>query len=96
MTVGFGVKRFGHPACSPYVSAIYNSTPKPYSNCSGLHMGGCQNYGPFLGPDYHTAPIISGTPNGAIILTTAQYEGIGLRILLYSKPHKVGNRIKAK
>ena len=22
------------------------------------HMGGCQNYGPFLGPYYNTAPII--------------------------------------
>ena len=22
------------------------------------HMGGCQNYGPILGPDYNTAPII--------------------------------------
>ena len=23
-----------------------------------LHIGGCQNYGPFLGPCYNTAPII--------------------------------------
>ena len=23
-----------------------------------LYMGGCQNYGPFLGPYYNTAPII--------------------------------------
>ena len=25
---------------------------------SCTHMGGCQNYGPFLGPQFHTAPII--------------------------------------
>ena len=24
----------------------------------GFQMGGCQNYGPFLGPYYDTAPII--------------------------------------
>ena len=24
----------------------------------GSYMGGCQNYGPFLGPYYHTAPNI--------------------------------------
>ena len=28
----------------------------------GIYMGGCQNYGPFLGPYYNTAPIILGTP----------------------------------
>ena len=26
-------------------------------------MGGCQNYGPFLGPYYSTAPINLGYPN---------------------------------
>ena len=26
-----------------------------------IYMGGCQNYGPVLGPYYNTAPIISGT-----------------------------------
>ena len=25
---------------------------------SGFHRGGCQNYGPFLGPYFHMAPII--------------------------------------
>ena len=35
-----------------------------------LHMGSCQNYGPFLGPDYNTAPIIYGTQKGTLILTT--------------------------
>ena len=33
-------------------------------------MGGCQNDGPFLGPQYNTAPSISGTKKGTIILTT--------------------------
>ena len=35
-----------------------------------VDMGGCQNYGPFLGPYYNTAPIIQGTQNGTLILTT--------------------------
>ena len=30
-------------------------------------MGGCQNYGPFLGPYYNTAPNIQGTQKGTII-----------------------------
>ena len=33
-------------------------------------MGGCQNYGPFLGPYYNTAPIIEGIQKGTLILTT--------------------------
>ena len=33
-------------------------------------MGGCPNYGPFLGPYYGTAPNIQGTQKGTIILTT--------------------------
>ena len=33
-------------------------------------MGGCQNYGPLLGPYYNTAPNIQGTQKGTIILTT--------------------------
>ena len=28
---------------------------------SHIHMAGCQNYGPFLGPYCNTAPNISGT-----------------------------------
>ena len=31
-------------------------------------MGGCQNYGPFLDPNYNTAPKIWGTQKGTIIL----------------------------
>ena len=35
-----------------------------------LYMGSCQNYGPFLGLYYNTAPIIYGTQKGTLILTT--------------------------
>ena len=38
-------------------------------------MGGCQNYGPFLGPYYSTAPSILGTQKGTIILTTTHVLG---------------------
>ena len=38
-------------------------------------MGGCQNYGPFLGPWYNTAPRVWGTQKGTIILTTTHTQG---------------------
>ena len=38
------------------------------------HMGGCQNYGPFLGPYYNTAPTIYGTQKETIILTTTHMK----------------------
>ena len=46
-------------------------------------MGGCQNYGPFLGPYYNTAPIISGAQKGTLILTTThmfevRFWGVGI------------------
>ena len=59
-------------------------------------MGGCQYYGPLLGPYYNTAPNIQGTQKGTLILTTihmltvawassrdveAQFSG-GVRILV--------------
>ena len=34
-------------------------------------MGGCQNYGPFLGTLHIRCGIIIGIPKGTIILTTA-------------------------
>ena len=43
---------------------------KTTSNEWARHMGGCQNYGPFLDPYYNTAPNIQGTQKGTIILTT--------------------------
>ena len=33
-------------------------------------MGGCQNYGPFLGTLNNRCRILIGTPKGAIFLTT--------------------------
>ena len=49
-------------------------------------MGGCQNYGPFSGPYYNTAPIIWGTQKGTLILTThmvgyfrVEFLGLGFR-----------------
>ena len=35
-------------------------------------MGGSQNYGPFWGPEYSTAPTIWGAQKGTPILTTTQ------------------------
>ena len=40
-------------------------------------MGGCQIYGPFLDPYYHTAPNIEGTQNGIIILATTHMGMVG-------------------
>ena len=37
-----------------------------------IHVGDCQNYGPFLGPYYNTGPHTGpnlGDPKGTIILT---------------------------
>ena len=39
-----------------------------------LKVGGCQNYGAFLGPYYNTALIIWGTQQGTLILTTTHVE----------------------
>ena len=38
------------------------------------HMGGCQNYGPFLGTLNIRGRIIIGTQKGTIILTTTHIE----------------------
>ena len=35
-----------------------------------VHVGSCQNYGPFLGTLNNRCRIIIGTPKGTIILTT--------------------------
>ena len=39
-------------------------------NCGNSSMGGCQNYGPFLGTLNIRGRIIIGTQKGTIILTT--------------------------
>ena len=43
-------------------------------------MGGCQKYGPFLGPYYNTAPNIQGTQRGTIILTTTHMFLVGYKL----------------
>ena len=40
-------------------------------------MGGCQNYGPFLGTLNIRGRIIIGTQKGTMILTTTHMEGGG-------------------
>ena len=46
------------------------------TKCAHTHnyVGGCQNYGPSLGPYYSTAPSIWGTQKGTFILTTTHKE----------------------
>ena len=44
-------------------------------------MGGCQNLGPFLNPDYNTAPNFQGAPKGIIILSTTHIGIQGLKAL---------------
>ena len=39
-------------------------------SCAVCIWCGCQSYGPFLDPQYNTAPHIQGTPKGIISLTT--------------------------
>ena len=43
----------------------------------GGPLGGCQNYGPLLDPDYNTALNIKGTQKGTRILTTTHVYGRG-------------------
>ena len=43
---------------------------------SRLHMGGCQNCGPFLGTSHNTAPSIWGTQKGTIVLTPTHISDI--------------------
>ena len=54
-------------ALSPFLAPVAVLIPKALNPNSGLkgqqkHVGGCQNYGPFLGPYYNTAPNILGYP----------------------------------
>ena len=43
-------------------------------NSIGNYMGGCQNYGPFLGTLINSCRIIIGTQKGTIILTTTHIK----------------------
>ena len=45
------------------------------------YMGGCQNYGPLLGPLNTRCRIVVGTQKGTIVLTTSQmciFEGLAM------------------
>ena len=57
---------------TPTVGAwILTKTVVPYSNIAIVcYMGGCQNYGPLLGPLNNMCRIILRTHQGTIILTT--------------------------
>ena len=49
-------------------------------------MGGCQNYGPFLGTLNIRGRIMKGTQKGTIILTTTHMDGcIGMYKLISGK-----------
>ena len=48
----------------------------------GLNMGGCQNYGPLLGP-LNTNPIVLRTQKGTIILTTTHMSTVDSNKLQY-------------
>ena len=47
-----------------------------------MYVGGCQNYGPFWDPYYNTAPNISGTQKGTIILTTTHVMTVVMMIVM--------------
>ena len=46
-------------------------------------MGGCQNYGPFLGTLNMRCRIIVGTPKGTIILTTTHTYRVDIGLYIY-------------
>ena len=58
------------PETSPKVLSLQLDTLNPVPKPRHSYMNGCQNYGPFLDPDYNTTPNIWGTQRGSIILTT--------------------------
>ena len=58
--------------CGVIRSTIIGST---YRALGPRHVGGCQNYGPFLDPYYNTAPNIKGTQERTINLTTTLVSG---------------------
>ena len=51
-----GPSRHGIPLYRNQLSSRYSKMSSPY--WTKMHMGGCQNCGPFLGPYYSTAPNI--------------------------------------
>ena len=59
------------------------------------YMGGCQNYGPFLGTLNIRGRIITGTPKGTIILTTTHIH-IHICAVPPRKPTLYLNRAQAR
>ena len=51
-----------------------------------IHMGGCQNYGPFLGTLNNRCRIIVGTQKKAIILTTTHMQ-VYVCVYIYIHTH---------
>ena len=49
---------------------------------TSVYVGGCQNYGLFLGP-YNTAPIMYGTQKGTLILTRVRPFLCCIRCILH-------------
>ena len=54
----------------------YSFRAQGMKNEKGDDMGGCQNYGPFLGTLNSRGRIIVGIQKGTIILTTYHIEGL--------------------
>ena len=55
------------------MSLAFSSSPSQTAvsqSSQAVPRGSCQNYCPFMGPQYNTAPSIWGTQKGTIILTT--------------------------
>ena len=70
------------------LKSFIKTTQDPMKN----HMGGCQNYGPFLGTLNNRCRIILRTQEGTLILTTTHisfrgpYSILNSRILIIKDP----------
>ena len=54
----------------PGTAGFGSSRRHPLQSAARLHMGGCQNYGPFLGTPNTRCCFIIGAQKSTIILTT--------------------------
>ena len=73
-----------------FVLSIIILGPEPQTLVELSYMGGCQYYGPFLGPYYTTAPNTLGTQKGAIILTATHIPcsislAVSMRLMFFPK-----------
>ena len=68
-----------------HYNAYHNGDPQKVPLILGNpHMGGCQNYGPFLGTLNIRDRIIIGTQKGTIILTTNHIVSINYSVGAFS------------